>query len=122
MVHAPCFAASHTQSIPDRDFAHAADTLLQRGARERPRFWCVKRVVIIDDERQTAIARHPAATIPLLGNRLCLDFTNTLVWRLRKQSSEFLGDYPALMAWSRYAGALGGGVADFGRVGAGPAL
>src|SRR5262245_13486305 len=79
-------------------------------------------MAIIDEARPVGLARHPAATIPLLGNRLCLDFTNTLVWRWRKQSSEFLGDYPALVAWSRYAGALDDGIADFGRVGAGPVL
>jgi predicted RNA-binding Zn ribbon-like protein len=63
-------------------------------------------VVITDDSRLVEIASHPAARIPLLGNWLCLDFTNTLVWRLREQPSEFLDDYPALVAWGRHAGAL----------------
>src|SRR5262245_48225800 len=49
---------------------------------------------------------HPVAALPLLGNRLCLDFTNTLVWRLRPQPSEFLTDYPALVAWSRHAASV----------------
>jgi predicted RNA-binding Zn ribbon-like protein len=52
------------------------------------------------------LATHPAAALPLLGNRLCLDFANTLVWRLRPHPSEFLTDYPALVAWSRHAGSL----------------
>jgi predicted RNA-binding Zn ribbon-like protein len=49
---------------------------------------------------------NPVTALPLLGNRLCLDFTNTLVWRLRPHPSEFLTDYPALIAWSRHAGSL----------------
>jgi predicted RNA-binding Zn ribbon-like protein len=63
-------------------------------------------VVTADVTRTIVIARHPAAQLPLLGNRLCLDFANTLVWRLRDQPSEFLDDYPALVAWSRHAGTL----------------
>jgi predicted RNA-binding Zn ribbon-like protein len=59
-----------------------------------------------DNAHLVALSSHPATALPLLGNRLCLDFTNTLVWRLREHPSEFLVDYPALVAWSRHAGSL----------------
>jgi predicted RNA-binding Zn ribbon-like protein len=63
-------------------------------------------VIISERARPSTDAPHPAATLPLLGNRLCLDFANTLVWRLRDRPSEFLEDYPALVAWSRHAGSV----------------
>jgi predicted RNA-binding Zn ribbon-like protein len=63
-------------------------------------------VIIAEPARPSTDAPHPAAMLPLLGNRLCLDFANTLVWRLREQPSEFLEDYPALVAWSRHAGSV----------------
>jgi predicted RNA-binding Zn ribbon-like protein len=43
-------------------------------------------------------------TFSLLGNRLCLDFTNTVDDRFRENKDELLTDYRDLVAWSRQTG------------------
>jgi len=47
-----------------------------------------------------------AAQLPLIGGRLCLDFANTANGRGTEHHTENLWDYPALLAWSRRAGAV----------------
>ena len=49
--------------------------------------------------------RH-AGNLKRVGVALCLDFVNTVDWRGRKQSIEFLNGYNDLVAWSRHAGIL----------------
>jgi predicted RNA-binding Zn ribbon-like protein len=51
-------------------------------------------------------ARYTVLNIDFHGGQLCLDFTNTAVWRLAAQPEETLVDYPALLAWSRRAGTV----------------
>ena len=43
-------------------------------------------------------------TFSLLGNRLCLDFTNTVDDRFRENQDELLVDYRDLVVWSRQTG------------------
>ncbi|MDP9363266.1 MAG: ABATE domain-containing protein [Chloroflexota bacterium] len=55
---------------------------------------------------------EPAATfrperLPLHGERPCLDFANTRVWRLRDRPIETLTTYDDLLRWGRHAGVLG---------------
>jgi predicted RNA-binding Zn ribbon-like protein len=38
----------------------------------------------------------------LLGERLCLDFVNTVSWRGRDNSKDFFNSYTELLIWSRY--------------------
>jgi predicted RNA-binding Zn ribbon-like protein len=40
------------------------------------------------------------------GGVLCLDFVNTLAWRLTDSPVEYLGSYEDLLAWGRQAGLL----------------
>src|SRR5713226_4420185 len=47
-----------------------------------------------------------AAMLPLIGGRLCLDFTNTAHGRGTAGHTENLVDYGALIAWSRHARAI----------------
>lgn len=42
----------------------------------------------------------------LLGERLCLDFANTVEGRLREQPRDFLDGYVSLIEWGYHAGAL----------------
>lgn len=42
----------------------------------------------------------------MLGGRLCLDFANTVDLRHGEHPREYLGQYPDLVAWARYAGVL----------------
>ena len=44
--------------------------------------------------------------LPLIGGRPCLDFANTLFWRLRPSPTDALTDYAALVAFCRRAGVL----------------
>jgi predicted RNA-binding Zn ribbon-like protein len=43
----------------------------------------------------------------LIGGELCLDFVNTVDPRHAPDRREYLDSYPALVAWGRYAGAIG---------------
>src|SRR5690349_24008013 len=43
-------------------------------------------------------------TFSWLGNRLCLDFTNTVDDRFRENKDELLVDYRDLVVWSRQTG------------------
>jgi predicted RNA-binding Zn ribbon-like protein len=53
------------------------------------------------------MSRDPARSLaPFLGGRLCLDFANTLNWRLTTEPQELLPDYPTLLRWSRSGGFL----------------
>jgi hypothetical protein len=40
------------------------------------------------------------------GGVPCLDFVNTLAWRLTDRPVEYLGSYEDLLAWGRQAGLL----------------
>jgi len=53
-----------------------------------------------------------AATLPLRGGRLCLDFANTVDWHAGAQhGQEYLTTYAELVAWGRHAGILAEGEA-----------
>jgi predicted RNA-binding Zn ribbon-like protein len=53
------------------------------------------------------MSRDPArAASQFFGGRLCLDFANTLDWRLSDSPVELIPDYAALLAWSQRRGAL----------------
>jgi predicted RNA-binding Zn ribbon-like protein len=45
-------------------------------------------------------------TFKFKGGVLCLDFVNTLAWRLTESPVEYLGSYEDLLAWGRQAGLL----------------
>jgi len=47
-----------------------------------------------------------ATSLPLVGGRVCLDFTNTAHGRGTGNHMDHLVDYPALVGWSRHAGVL----------------
>jgi predicted RNA-binding Zn ribbon-like protein len=47
-----------------------------------------------------------ASRLPLFGERLCLDFANTFVWRSRARPEDALATYGDLLAWSHQAGSL----------------
>jgi predicted RNA-binding Zn ribbon-like protein len=47
-----------------------------------------------------------AGNLPLLGGQLCLDFANTVDWRLSDSPGDLLSSYEDLIAWSRHAGIL----------------
>jgi predicted RNA-binding Zn ribbon-like protein len=47
-----------------------------------------------------------AGNVPLLGGQLCLDFANTVDWRLRDRPGDLMSSYADLVAWSRHAGIL----------------
>ncbi len=51
--------------------------------------------------------RH-AGTLPLRGERLCLDFANTAGWHAGDHPEEWLTSYAAVVAWSQHAGAVSG--------------
>jgi|SRR5581483_3552984 len=47
------------------------------------------------------MSRDPArAASQFFGGRVCLDFANTLDWRLTDDPVELIPDYPALLSWS----------------------
>jgi predicted RNA-binding Zn ribbon-like protein len=46
------------------------------------------------------------------GGVPCLDFVNTLAWRLTESAVEYLGSYEDLLAWGRQAGLLASDEAD----------
>jgi predicted RNA-binding Zn ribbon-like protein len=47
------------------------------------------------------MSRDPIrAAAQFFGGRVCLDFANTLDWRLTGDPVELIGDYPALLSWS----------------------
>ena len=48
----------------------------------------------------------PAATLKLLGGRLCLDFANTADWHKTAHPEERLHTYRDLVHWARHAGAI----------------
>jgi len=48
--------------------------------------------------------KRTAASLKLLGGRLCLDFVNTLDWRGTDTPQEFLHTFHDLVIWSRHAG------------------
>jgi predicted RNA-binding Zn ribbon-like protein len=52
------------------------------------------------------IGRYAADRLPLLGGALCLDFTNTAVWRMRPEPDETLVTYDDLLRWAARAGAI----------------
>lgn len=47
-----------------------------------------------------------AGNLTLLGGRLCLDFANTVDWRVSDGPREWLNSYADLLAWSHHAGIL----------------
>jgi predicted RNA-binding Zn ribbon-like protein len=53
------------------------------------------------------MSRDPVrAASQFFGGRVCLDFANTLDWRLTDGPVELIPDYAALLAWSRRRGTL----------------
>jgi len=48
-------------------------------------------------------SRKHAGTLALRGERLCLDFANTVVWHASDNPQEWLLTYADLLAWSRHA-------------------
>lgn len=52
-----------------------------------------------DDEQQ-------AENLKLAGDRLCLDFTNTVAWRTTDHPQERLASYTDLVMWSQHANAV----------------
>jgi len=53
------------------------------------------------------MSRDPArAATQFFGGRVCLDFANTLDWRLTAQPQELIPDYLELLAWSGRRGTL----------------
>jgi predicted RNA-binding Zn ribbon-like protein len=48
--------------------------------------------------------KRDAASLKLLGGRLCLDYVNTLDWRGTANPHEFLNTYQDLVDWSRHVG------------------
>ncbi|MFB3903212.1 MAG: ABATE domain-containing protein [Acidobacteriota bacterium] len=42
----------------------------------------------------------------LIGNPLCLDFTNTVAWRFGPRRRELLNSYTDMVTWGRHAGIL----------------
>jgi predicted RNA-binding Zn ribbon-like protein len=52
--------------------------------------------------------KRNAGTVPLLGGQLCLDFANTVDWRLSQRPGDLLSSYADLVAWGRHAGILSG--------------
>ena len=56
------------------------------------------------------MSRDPErAASQFFGGRVCLDFANTLDWRLTDSPVELIPDYPALLAWSVRRGTLPAG-------------
>src|SRR5690348_3224171 len=51
-------------------------------------------------------AKENTTASPAAPPTLCLDFTNTVDWRLRAQPEEDLTSYADLVAWSQGAGLL----------------
>lgn len=49
--------------------------------------------------------RH-AGNVQLLGGHLCLDFANTVDWRLKDEPEDLMASYADLVAWSRHAGII----------------
>jgi len=47
-----------------------------------------------------------AAALPLVGDHVALDFTNTVDWRDRPDRLDHLPSYEILIAWARHAGLL----------------
>ncbi len=54
----------------------------------------------------TQVGRYAADRLPQLGGALCLDFTNTAVWRMRPGPDETLVTYDDLLRWAAHAGAI----------------
>src|SRR4051812_8869480 len=47
-----------------------------------------------------------AGNLTPVGGALCLDFTNTVDWRLRAEPHEWLTSYADVIAWSRHNAVL----------------
>src|SRR5262245_1126510 len=47
-----------------------------------------------------------AGNLTPVGGALCVDFTNTVDWRLREQPREWLTNYADVVAWSRHNATL----------------
>jgi predicted RNA-binding Zn ribbon-like protein len=53
------------------------------------------------------MSRDPArAATQFFGGRVCLDFANTLDWRLSNDPVELIPDYAALLSWSERRGTM----------------
>jgi len=53
------------------------------------------------------MSRDPARGLAqFFGGRLCLDFANTLDWRLTSEPQELIPDYATFLRWSRMRGLL----------------
>jgi predicted RNA-binding Zn ribbon-like protein len=61
----------------------------------------------MDDEEKGRLGeKSSAGNLSLLGGYLCLDFVNTVDWRLGERPRDWLATYGDLIAWSRHAGIL----------------
>jgi predicted RNA-binding Zn ribbon-like protein len=59
------------------------------------------------------MSRDPArAAAQFFGGRVCLDFANTLDWRLTDAPQELIPDYASFLSWSRARGTLAAGTAS----------
>jgi predicted RNA-binding Zn ribbon-like protein len=54
---------------------------------------------------------NSVSDLNLIGGALCLDFVNTVDWRLSSKPEEYLQDYPNIVEWSKLAGILNPSVA-----------
>jgi predicted RNA-binding Zn ribbon-like protein len=63
-------------------------------------------VTMHDEEKGRLGEKSSAGNLSLLGGYLCLDFVNTVDWRLGERPRDWLATYGDLIAWSRHAGIL----------------
>jgi predicted RNA-binding Zn ribbon-like protein len=57
-------------------------------------------------KEEKAVGATSAATVGLLGGKLCLDFANTVEPRHGDDQRDYLAGYPDLVRWAEHAGAL----------------
>jgi predicted RNA-binding Zn ribbon-like protein len=63
-------------------------------------------VEIVRDREANVSSAGQERTFKFKGGVPCLDFVNTLAWRLTDSPVEYLGSYEDLLAWGRQAGLL----------------
>jgi predicted RNA-binding Zn ribbon-like protein len=63
-------------------------------------------VEVLRDREANVGSVRPERRFGFRGGVPCLDFVNTLAWRLTDRPMEYLGSYEDLLAWGRQAGLL----------------
>jgi predicted RNA-binding Zn ribbon-like protein len=63
-------------------------------------------VEVVRDREVNVSSVGRESTFKFKGGVPCLDFVNTLAWRLTDRPVEYLGSYEDLLAWGRQAGLL----------------